>query len=44
MDIPREPAKRQRGIRGIITGLHPAGRVVLSDRSAWDAFSRIRLE
>ncbi len=44
MDIPRESAKRQRRIRGITSGLHPASRVVLSDMSAWDAINRIRLE
>jgi hypothetical protein len=43
MDIPRESAKRQRRIRGIISGLQPPGWVVLSNMSAWDAVSRIRL-
>jgi hypothetical protein len=44
MDIPCESAKGQWRVRGIISGLHPAGRVVLSDLSAWGAFNRIRLE
>jgi hypothetical protein len=42
MDIPRESAKRQRGIHGIISGLQPADKVVPSDTSARDAFNRNR--
>jgi hypothetical protein len=44
MDISRESAKRQRRIRRIISLLHPADKVVLSNMPALNAFNRIRLE